>query len=45
VTDPAHEIARAYLRDERRALEAAGPEPDVEIRDLAVYDRLVGIVS
>ena len=45
LTDPAHEIARAYLRDERRELQAAGSEPDVEIRDLAVYDRLLGTVS
>jgi hypothetical protein len=45
VTDPSHVIARAYLRDERRILEASGPEPDVEVRDLAVYDRLVEAVS
>jgi transposase len=45
VTDPAHAIARAFLRDERRGLDASGPEPDVEVRDLAVYDRLVEAVS
>lgn len=45
VTDPVHVIARAYLRDERRALEASGPEPDVEVRDLTVYDRLIGAPS
>lgn len=45
LTDPAHTIARAHLRDERRALEAGRPEPDVEVRDLAVYDRLAGAVS
>ncbi|MGQ0803876.1 MAG: IS21 family transposase [Actinomycetota bacterium] len=45
VTDRAHVIARAYLRDERRALESSGTEPDVEVRDLAVYDRLAGALS
>jgi hypothetical protein len=45
LTDPAHAIARAYLRDERRELEVGPVQPDVEIRDLAVYDRLVGTVS
>lgn len=45
LTDPAHVIARAFLRDERRELEPSGPEPEVEIRDLAVYDRLVESVS
>jgi hypothetical protein len=33
-----------YLREERRALLAAGVEPDVEVRDLAVYDRLTAVV-
>ncbi|MGH3372877.1 MAG: IS21 family transposase [Nocardioidaceae bacterium] len=45
VSDPAHAIARADLRDEYRSLTTRGPEPDVEIRDLAVYDRLVGTPS
>jgi transposase len=45
LTDPAHAIARADLRDACRALEATGPEPEVEIRDLAVYDRLAGTPS
>jgi len=45
ISDPAHEIARAYLREERRQLRAGGSEPEVELRDLAVYDRLVGAPS
>jgi hypothetical protein len=45
VTDPTHVFARSRLREERRELEAAGSEPDVEIRDLAVYDRLAGALS
>jgi transposase len=45
LTDPAHVIARANLRDERRGLDASGPEPEVEIRDLAMYDRLAEAVS
>jgi transposase len=44
MSDPAHAIARMYLREERRALLAAGVEPDVEVRDLAVYDRLTAVV-
>ena len=44
VTDPGHVIARADLRDARRELPAVDPA-DVEIRDLAVYDRLVEAVS
>jgi hypothetical protein len=42
VTDPAHVLARAHLRDERRTL---ATEPEVEVRDLAIYDRLVGARS
>jgi transposase len=45
VTDPEHVIARAHLRDARRELGAFDPSADVEIRDLAVYDRLVEAVS
>lgn len=45
VTDPGHVIARAHLRDARRELPAVDPSADVEVRDLAVYDRLVEAVS
>lgn len=45
ITDRGHVLARARLRDERRELEAAGTEPEVEVRDLAVYDRLLGVTS
>ncbi len=45
VTDPAHVIARAHLRDERREDDRTPSEPEVEIRDLAVYDRLAGALS
>jgi transposase len=45
VTDPAHVAARDRLRHARREVEAAGPDHDVEIRDLAVYDRLLGVAS
>jgi transposase len=45
VTDPDHVLARTRLRDEPRTLEASGPEPEVEVRDLSVYDRLVGALS
>lgn len=45
VTDPGHVLARARLRDERRELEAGHREPEVELRDLSVYDRLVGVRS
>jgi hypothetical protein len=35
---------RARLRDERRELDRSS-EPEVEVRDLAVYDRLAGVLS
>ena len=39
VTDPAHEASAHTLREARRALGGADPEPEVELRDLASYDR------
>ena len=44
VTDPAHVAAADALRDARRAHLAAPATEEVEIRDLAVYDRLLGAV-
>lgn len=41
VSDPAHAVARASLRDERQALLGGAVESEVEVRDLAVYDRLM----
>lgn len=44
LTDPEHERARAVMRATRAALVEAGETPDdVEVRDLAVYDRATGI--
>jgi transposase len=44
VTDPAHEVSRLLLREARRELEVALPEPEVEVRDLSAYDRLFGLL-
>lgn len=43
LTDPAHEVSARYLREARRELGRGGPEPDVELRDLAVYDQVLGV--
>ena len=43
LTDPAHVAARARLRDERRERRTA--DTDVEVRDLAAYDRFFGLAS
>jgi transposase len=43
VTDPAHEVSGLSLREARRELVASGTEPEVEMRDLASYDRLLGV--
>jgi transposase len=43
VTDPAHAAAAARLRAAFRAPRPA--EPDVEVRDLAAYDRAFGVAS
>jgi len=43
VTDPAHETSARFLREARRELMAGGHEPDVELCDLAAYDRLFGV--
>lgn len=45
LSDPTHAISRRFLREERRELEATAAEPEVELRDLAAYDRLFGVVS
>lgn len=46
ITDPAHRSAAHYLRTERRELSGATPaELEVEVRDLAAYDRLAEAVS
>jgi len=44
VTDPAHEISRLFLREARRELETVMAEPEVEVRDLASYDRHFEVV-
>jgi transposase len=44
ITDPAHEVSRLFLREERREVLARDREPEVEVRDLASYDRLLGLV-
>jgi hypothetical protein len=43
VTDPAHEASARALREARRELGRADPEPEVELRDLAAYDRAFGV--
>ena len=44
LTDPDHERARAVMRATRAALVEMGEAPDeVEVRDLALYDRATGI--
>jgi transposase len=43
VTDPAHEVSRHFLREARREILARDPEPEVESRDLASYDRFFGV--
>ncbi len=45
VTDPAHDEARLLLQGARRDATARLPEPEVELRDLAAYDRLFGVPS
>jgi hypothetical protein len=46
VTDPVHVAARERMRGTRARVAVAGPaDADVEVRDLAVYDRLLGIAS
>jgi len=45
ITDPAHDEARRLLQGVRRDAMARLPEPEVELRDLAAYDRLFGITS
>lgn len=43
VSDPPHVRAAAQLRDSRRQLPAPPGEVEVEVRDLAVYDRVLGV--
>jgi len=44
ITDPEHRLAAHYLRDERRELLRATPGSiEVEVRDLAAYDRLAEV--
>ncbi len=45
VTDPAHAAARDALRGARARTPALPGDAEVEVRDLAVYDRLLGIAS
>jgi transposase len=45
VTDPGHVAAADVLRGTRRELPASARDADVEVRDLAVYDRLSGVAS
>lgn len=42
VTDPAHDLARLALRGEAPDTGPVDPDELVEVRDLAVYDRLLG---
>ena len=44
VTDPAHVSSARALRAARRELGTAPPEPEVELRDLAAYDRAFEVV-
>ena len=43
ITDPAHVTSARYLREARRELDRADHEPEVELRDLATYDRAFGV--
>lgn len=43
ITDPAHARAAAKLRDAHRQAMAAPADVEVEVRDLAVYDRTLGV--
>ena len=43
VTDPAHDVSRLFLRESRRELLERTAEPEVEVRDLASYDRHFGV--
>lgn len=43
VTDPAHDLARLALRGTGPDVVPAGPDDLVEVRDLAAYDRLLGV--
>lgn len=43
ITDPAHAAEARALRVARRELASASPEPEVELRDLAAYDRAFGV--
>jgi transposase len=45
VTDPGHAAARDALRGARARVAPTPGDADVEVRDLAVYDRLLGIAS
>jgi transposase len=42
ITDPAHAAAAAQLRQARRLVTARPAEADVQQRDLADYDRILG---
>ncbi|MBW3576930.1 MAG: IS21 family transposase [Actinobacteria bacterium] len=43
ISDPGHVRAAKQLRDARRQLPRPPQETDVEVRDLAVYDRVLGV--
>jgi len=43
VTDPVHATSADALRQTHRATMATGSGPEVEVRDLAAYDRLLGV--
>jgi transposase len=43
VTDPEHEASARLLRAARREVLARARDPEVEVRDLAAYDRLFGV--
>lgn len=45
ITDPAHRHAAHELRTERRELVASPGDFEIEVRDLAAYDRLAEAVS
>jgi hypothetical protein len=43
ITDPAHEQARREMQ--RFAVKAAADDGEVEVRDLSVYDRALGVTG
>lgn len=43
ITDPAHRRAAQQLRDARRQIPRPPQDTDVEVRDLDVYDRVLGV--